>query len=177
MSDATTALGDAPAPAGVVLLSLKRKELVHELAAVRAEKNQRDFSRYCGVCRDLRAAQDLSGSMRPRSSSVPARPYIARFSVFNRSICPPVWPLLHRSLIVLCTASISRRRICANRPIPYRRLACAPSSELSNPMGSRPWSMPRRRIANRCMAGKFGSDTFRLSIFFASSKRVACATR
>src|SRR4051812_33722221 len=38
--------------------------------------------------RDFRAVHTLSGSMRARSSSVPARPYMARFSVVSRLICP-----------------------------------------------------------------------------------------
>ena len=48
------------------------------------------------------------GSMRARSSSTPARPYIARLRVFSLLICPSAWPLLHVSVIAFFTASTSR---------------------------------------------------------------------
>jgi hypothetical protein len=38
--------------------------------------------------------------MRARRSSALARPYIARLRVFNRLICPSVWPLLQNSIRV-----------------------------------------------------------------------------
>ena len=48
------------------------------------------------------------GSMGARSSSTPARPYIARLRVFSLLICPSAWPLLHVSVIAFFTASTSR---------------------------------------------------------------------
>jgi hypothetical protein len=62
------------------------------------------------LCRDFRAGQCINGSIRARNSSVPARPYIERFRILRRLICPSVCPLLHVSLMALRTASISRRR-------------------------------------------------------------------
>jgi hypothetical protein len=48
------------------------------------------------------------GNRRARSSSTPARPYIARLRVFSLLICPSAWPLLHGSVIAFLTASMSR---------------------------------------------------------------------
>ena len=45
--------------------------------------------------------------MRARSNATLARPYIVRFNIFSRLICPSVWPLLHGSQIALRTALIS----------------------------------------------------------------------
>jgi hypothetical protein len=38
-----------------------------------------------------------SGSRRARSSSIPARPYICRFRILSRLMCPSTGPLLHVS--------------------------------------------------------------------------------
>src|SRR5208337_946784 len=46
------------------------------------------------------------GNRRARSSSTPARPYIARLRVFSLLICPSAWPLLHGSVIAFLTASM-----------------------------------------------------------------------
>ena len=56
----------------------------------------------------------LNGSIRARSSSMPARPYMARFSVLRRLICPSAWPLLQCSTMAFLTASISRLNVRAN---------------------------------------------------------------
>jgi len=55
-----------------------------------------------------------SGSIRARNSSMPARPNMARLSVFNLLIWPSAWPLLHGSAIAFPTASMSRANIRAN---------------------------------------------------------------
>ena len=55
-----------------------------------------------------------SGSIRARNSSMPARPNMARLSVFNLLIWPSAWPLLHGSAIAFLTASMSRANIRAN---------------------------------------------------------------
>jgi hypothetical protein len=58
-----------------------------------------------------------SGIIRARNSSVPARPYMARLRVFNRLICPSVWPLLHGSVTAFLTAQMSCRNVRAKRCI------------------------------------------------------------
>ena len=45
-----------------------------------------------------------SGSRRARSSSIPARPYICRFSILSRLSCPSTGPLLHGLLTAASTA-------------------------------------------------------------------------
>ena len=55
-----------------------------------------------------------SGSIRARNNSMPARPNMARLSVFNLLIWPSAWPLLHGSAIAFLTASMSRANIRAN---------------------------------------------------------------
>ena len=55
-----------------------------------------------------------NGSIRARSSSMPARPYMARFNVLRRLICPSAWPLLQCSMMAFLTASISRLNVRAN---------------------------------------------------------------
>jgi thiamine pyrophosphate-dependent acetolactate synthase large subunit-like protein len=62
----------------------------HEQTATHAADDDARRIGFSRVCRDLRAAHDLNGSIRARSSSVPARPYIDRFSVFSRLIWPSV---------------------------------------------------------------------------------------
>lgn len=49
-----------------------------------------------------------SGNKHARSSSTPARPYMARLRVFSLLICPSAWPLLHGSVMAFFTASRSR---------------------------------------------------------------------
>jgi hypothetical protein len=58
---------------------------------------------------------EWKGNIRARSSSGPARPYIARLRVFRRLICPSVWPLLHPSVSAFVTASRSRRTVRTKR--------------------------------------------------------------
>jgi hypothetical protein len=36
----------------------------------------------------------VNGNIRARNCSVPAQPYIERFRILRRLICPSVWPLL-----------------------------------------------------------------------------------
>ena len=55
-----------------------------------------------------------NGSIRARSSSMPARPYMARFNVLRRLICPSAWPLLQCSTMAFLTASRSRFNVRAN---------------------------------------------------------------
>src|SRR5271157_438705 len=45
-----------------------------------------------------------SGSRRARSNSIPARPYICRFSILSRFMCPSTGPLLHGVLTADSTA-------------------------------------------------------------------------
>lgn len=54
------------------------------------------------------------GSIGARGSSMPARPYMARFSVLRRLICPSAWPLLQCSTMAFPTASISWLNVRAN---------------------------------------------------------------
>ena len=74
-----------------------------------------------GMCRRLGQRDKLRrpyrGNIRARSSSGPARPYIARLRDFRRLICPSVWPLLQRSEIAFLTASISLRKAREKRRI------------------------------------------------------------
>jgi hypothetical protein len=51
-----------------------------------------------------------SGSKRARSSSIPARPYVCRFSILRRLSCPSTGPLLRGSL----TADSTALRSCFN---------------------------------------------------------------
>jgi hypothetical protein len=60
-----------------------------------------------------------SGSRRARSTSIPARPYICRFSILSRFMCPSTGPLLHG---LLTAASAYRRSAPAGwstRRVPY----------------------------------------------------------
>lgn len=50
---------------------------------------------------------EVSGRRRARSSSTPARPYICRFSILSRLICPSTGPLLQRWLTAASTAARS----------------------------------------------------------------------
>jgi hypothetical protein len=60
-----------------------------------------------GVCFTLGANRSrFSGIIRARSSSIPARPYMAHLSVFNRLICHSC-PLLHGSSTAFRTAPMS----------------------------------------------------------------------
>ena len=63
------------------------------------------------------AKAPYKGNIRARRSSGPARPYIARLRAFRRLICLSVWPLLQVSVIAFLTASISLRKVRANRCI------------------------------------------------------------
>ncbi len=58
-----------------------------------------------------------SGSMRARSNSTLALPYMARFNVFSLLICPSAWPLLQRVVSAFCTASRSCCSVRAKRCI------------------------------------------------------------
>ncbi len=71
-----------------------------------------------------------------------ARPYIARLRVFNRLICPSVWPLLQPSVSAFLMASISRRIMRAKRWItcvssPRSRVAAALDMQEPAPTGGR----------------------------------------
>jgi hypothetical protein len=57
------------------------------------------YRRFGGLPQFALAQSGGSGSNLARSNSTPARPYMARFSVLSRFICPSVWPLLRGSLI------------------------------------------------------------------------------
>jgi len=71
----------------------------------------------CWFILNLCCGAAYPGNIRARSSSGPARPYIARLRVLRRLICPSVCPLLHGSIIAFLTASISLRTARANRCI------------------------------------------------------------
>jgi hypothetical protein len=62
------------------------------------------------MCRAVSA----SGSMRARSSSIPARPNIARFVVFKRLIWPSACLLLQSSVTAFRTAFRSAMRVRTN---------------------------------------------------------------
>src|SRR5260370_11797907 len=55
-----------------------------------------------------------SGSRRARSSSIPARPYICRFSILSRFMCPSTGPLLHGLLTADSTALTSCFKVPTN---------------------------------------------------------------
>jgi hypothetical protein len=59
-------------------------------------------------------ATGSNGSILARNNSMPARPYMARLSVFKRLICPSAWPLLDGSAMAFLTVSMSRIRVRAN---------------------------------------------------------------
>ena len=54
------------------------------------------------------------GSIRARNNSMPARPNMARSSVFDRLIWASAWLLLHGSAMAFLTASMSRLNVRAN---------------------------------------------------------------
>src|SRR5271166_7162902 len=56
---------------------------------------------WCSVYGSLNSG---SGSRRARSNSIPARPYICRFSILSRFMCPSTGPLLHGLLTADSTA-------------------------------------------------------------------------
>jgi hypothetical protein len=56
---------------------------------------------WCSVYGSLNSG---SGSRRARSNSIPARPYICRFSILSRVMCPSTGPLLHGVLTADSTA-------------------------------------------------------------------------
>lgn len=67
-----------------------------------------------------------SGSKRARSNSIPARPYICRFSILRRLSCPSTGPLLHGSLTAASTALRSCFKVRTKRTsewIPVLRAA------------------------------------------------------
>jgi hypothetical protein len=85
-----------------------------------------------------------------------------------------VLPLLHPQRCQIDRrAQLPSTRPLATTPIQQlhiRSLTAGAAIDISgNPIGSSPWSMPRRRIANPRMTAKSGSDTFKLSTFSASS--------
>src|SRR5260370_6274511 len=85
-----------------------------------------------------------SGSRRARSSSIPARPYICRFSILSRLSCPSTGPLLHGSLTAASTALRSCFKVRTKRTsewIPVLR-ACSIQR-------CRVVTLPPRRIARK----------------------------
>ena len=100
------------------------------------------------------------GSIRARNNSMPARPNMARLSVFNRLIWPSAWPLLHGSAMAFLTASMSRFKIranCCRARTPEWR---ASSSQEPSLPGSAPRRSPRNRIASLRMTTKLGEASF-----------------
>jgi len=90
-----------------------------------------------------------NGNIRARSKSMPARPYIARLSVFSLMGCLSVCPLLQGSSTALRTASISCRITLANRRRPHIPDLRASCSQTFNRSAVPPRSRPRNRIARR----------------------------
>ena len=89
-------------------------------------------------------ATGSNGSILARNNSMPARPYMARLSVFKRLICPSAWQLLHGSAMAFLTVSMSRIRLRANCCI-ERTLEClGSSSQRSGLPGSSPSRRPRK---------------------------------
>src|SRR6202022_1269448 len=68
-----------------------------------------------------------SGSRRARSSSIPARPYICRFSILSRLSCPSTGPLLHGSLTANSTALRSCFKVRTKRTSEWIPAFRAPS--------------------------------------------------
>jgi hypothetical protein len=78
-----------------------------------------------GLPQSLCSIGTRSGNIRARGSSLLARPYIARLSVFNRLICPSFCPLLQRSDNTFPAASILRRKVRANHCMACIQERCA----------------------------------------------------
>jgi hypothetical protein len=116
-----------------------------------------------------------SGSRRARSSSIPARPYICRFSILSRFMCPSTGPLLHGSLTadsaalracfkvrtkrtnewipVLRASSIQRWRVVT---LPPRRIARKTKNQLAHDSEAR--AFPLQSIDDlRLLAGQLGA--------------------
>ncbi len=108
-----------------------------------------------------------TGNIRARKRSTPARPYMARFKVFSRLICPSVRPLLQSVVTAHLTASMSRANLRANRlmaSMPDRRASLIQRSNfLTVPLRR----TPRNRIANRRISAKTGEKRFRASTSWA----------
>ena len=85
----------------LVFEDLQAEATEDELTAEAAIARTTTVSGFTRLCRDFRAGQCINGSIRARNSSVPARPYIERFRVLRRLICPSVCLLLHVSLMAL----------------------------------------------------------------------------
>jgi hypothetical protein len=81
----------------------------------------------------------LSDNILARSRAMPARPYIARFSVFNRLIWPSTWPLLQTSVMALRTAAASWRSLMANWRMQWILELSASSSHGSSLPGFLVW--------------------------------------
>ena len=101
--------------------------------------------------------------MRARSNSVLARPYIDRLSVFNRLICPSVWPLLHGSVTAFCTALLSWRNVFAKRRIVKTPRENASRSHSSSFSAERSRNRPLNRMASLRMVVNSSEPAFRAS--------------
>lgn len=77
-----------------------------------------------------------------------ARSYIDRSSVFNRLICPSVWPLLHRSVTAFCSALLSCRNVFAKRRMVKMPQEKASRSHSSSFFAERSRNRPLNRMAS-----------------------------
>ena len=101
-----------------------------------------------------------NGSIRARRSSRLARPYMARFIVFSRLICPSICPLLHGSEMAFRTASASRRSVFAKRCNAKMPDCMASAIQWAKPSGLRLRRSARNCRASRRMVRKPGKTAF-----------------
>jgi hypothetical protein len=104
-----------------------------------------------------------SGSRRARSNSIPARPYICRFSILSRLSCPSTGPLLHGSLTAASTALRSCFKVRTKRTSEWILVLRASSIQRWRVV-----TLPLRRIARKLrtslrMTAKPGHCRFRVS--------------
>ena len=165
------ATGSANAPLGALLLSLgdaaEARFTVRQGVEMGRPSTLLVTARRRGLSRFVWCRHAARGSMRARRSSVPAWPYMERFSAFSLLICPSVWPLLQSSRTALRTASMSRPSTWAKR-----RRAGSPDCRTSvSQVSSFAMSLLRRtplnRMANCRMVAKPGRCCFSRSTLLA----------
>ena len=108
-----------------------------------------------------------SGSKRARTNSIPARPYICRFSILSRLSCPSTGPLLHGSLTAASTALRSCFKVRTKRTSEWIPVLRAASIQRWRVV-----ALPPRRIARKLktslrMTAKPGHCRFRVSTICA----------
>ena len=117
------------------------------------------------------------GNMRARTSTAPARPYIARLRTFNRLIWPSVWPLLQLLLRSWIWREVgatlpSQVEACGRRAVPRMRdhstsrAGCLVSPFRTNVPAS-------RRPGNRTHSQVAELQAYRFSLHVATKHDIA----